>query len=836
MGDLGTVLSAAQVLFAAVDSSSLKEACSIFRYKSNLEDLKRTIISIKSLLIDAGQRIKLSEFEENYIKTLDKAVYDADDLFDKFRTVAERNQLLKHRKFSVKVHKFFSSQNQVKVALQIYHGVKKVRNNLIATADDHTRFGFRVDVQPLRRTREDTHSSFYAHDIVGREDETAEIVSKLLDSNEDVAFLTIVRVGGLPGIHGLQAIMYTCGFTQCVPKVLDDIWNENALKWNKLKKILMISGKGSRILVTTRSDITARIIGNGTHNTHYLKGLSDENSWRLFKMNAFECGAPIYVDIGKRIVAKCSNLPLAIKVVGSLLCGHTIDKWHAIETNGLAGISNGKNELMSILKFSYDNLEPCSKSCFAYCSIFPKNFVINKELLMNLWDAQGYILPFDEGQSIESAREEQFVILLRRCFFYDVKKNEYGDVVSFKIHDLMHDIAQSVTKNEIHVIINSNIISNEENNNNNNNNARHIFETRDNITDDFFTKSRTRSYLRFREYNFHDVEPFPVGEMVKKWTYLRALALNRICVEVLPDSIGSSKVIFFPALEFLEIESLLKLKGWSRSWAADAFPRLSQLIIKNCPDLASFPPCSILRTLYLQGNNEALRIRTTQIIPSSSSSCYDKILDLTVEVDSVAYLKSLLVPQKPTNLIISNDHSLEKLSDVEELFRSCSSSLHTLNVEFCSKLTSLHGGLEHLVSLHSLTLGYCGELKLDDDDNGGRCIPWRPLQNLRSLSLKCLDKLEVLPYGMHYLTRLKHLHIYGCDKLSVLPEWVSCFQSLQSLRIESCRALKFLPQAMSKLKSLQELKIFQCPDLKQICQRPNGEDWPKIQHIPQIYI
>ena len=62
--------------------------------------------------------------------------------------------------------------------------------------------------------------------------------------------------------------------------------------------------------------------------------------------------------------------------------------------------------------------------------------------------AQGYIVSLDGGQCLEDTAEEFFLILLRRCLFQDVKKDQWGNITSVKMHDLMHDVAQDVQRDE----------------------------------------------------------------------------------------------------------------------------------------------------------------------------------------------------------------------------------------------------------------------------------------------------------------------------------------------------------------------------------------------------
>ena len=70
--------------------------------------------------------------------------------------------------------------------------------------------------------------------------------------------------------------------------VLDDLWNEDNNKWLLLRNLLMIGARGSRIIVTTRLESIARIIG--AVSWHALRGLPKEKAWSLFVKMAFEQG------------------------------------------------------------------------------------------------------------------------------------------------------------------------------------------------------------------------------------------------------------------------------------------------------------------------------------------------------------------------------------------------------------------------------------------------------------------------------------------------------------------------------------------------------------------
>ncbi|XP_026400528.1 putative disease resistance protein RGA3 [Papaver somniferum] len=98
------------------------------------------------------------------------------------------------------------------------------------------------------------------------------------------------------------------------------------------------------------------------------------------------------------------------------------------------------------LKLSYDNLPAHLKQCFSYCSVFPKDWKIEKETLIRLWIAEGSLQSSDEQKekSMEDIGNDYFSILLSNSFFQDFEKGEFGDIQTCKMHDLIHDLAQIV--------------------------------------------------------------------------------------------------------------------------------------------------------------------------------------------------------------------------------------------------------------------------------------------------------------------------------------------------------------------------------------------------------
>ncbi|XP_021730450.1 putative disease resistance protein RGA4 [Chenopodium quinoa] len=427
--DVGTVMSAAQSLFTALQCSELKMICSIFGYKSQLDDLQRTVFKIKAVLRDTEAKQELSDQDQLYIEDLKDAVYEADDLIDEFVTLAEVKKLTEGEKKASLLPDF----RWLEVAYKVSRGVKKFRKRL----DDIASYN--------RKKRK----------------------------NWELA----------PGL------------------VLDDVWTENRGQWRTLAGFLMGGRKGSWVVVTTRSQETAREIGDG--QKYELQGLSERNSQCLLERMASGSNhsnlPQDLVEIGREIVKGCASVPLAIRVAGSLLYGQDKSRWLSFLKTGQSNIRESQNDIMPILKLSYHHLESSLKSCFSYCALFPKNFVIEKQMLTSLWMAQGYI---------------------------DVVQDKYGNIISCKIHDLMHDIAQKVAEKEMCVM---NTVYGKVDTK-----ARHL-STRE-FARYSFTKARIRSYLHVGSGIIAKADKFSVDSLLTKSTRLRALDLKCSGIKSLPST------------------------------------------------------------------------------------------------------------------------------------------------------------------------------------------------------------------------------------------------------------------------------------------------------------
>ena len=84
-------------------------------------------------------------------------------------------------------------------------------------------------------------------------------------------------------------------------------------------------------------------------------------------------------------------------------------------------------------------------------------------------------------------------------------------------------------------------------------------------------------------------------------------------------------------------------------------------------------------------------------------------------------------------------------------------------------------------------------------------------------------------------------YLYDWEEWNEIEEEEDCIRKftimpcLQNLKIDSCRGLKLLLNSL-RTTPLQKLEILSCPILKECCKRGTGKEWPKISHIPNIWI
>ncbi|XP_062020673.1 disease resistance protein RUN1-like [Rosa rugosa] len=126
-------------------------------------------------------------------------------------------------------------------------------------------------------------------------------------------------------------------------------------------------GSGSRVLITTRNEHL--LIEHGVERRLKVEELNDDDSLQLFSWKAFKRGYPEedFLGLSISVINYAKGLPLALKVLGSLLCGRDPSEWNSA-LRKLGRVCN--LEIFDILKISYDGLDSEEKKIFLDIACF----------------------------------------------------------------------------------------------------------------------------------------------------------------------------------------------------------------------------------------------------------------------------------------------------------------------------------------------------------------------------------------------------------------------------------------------------------------------------------
>ncbi|XP_042487186.1 putative disease resistance protein RGA4 [Macadamia integrifolia] len=362
--------------------------------------------------------------------------------------------------------------------------------------------------------------------------------------------------------------------------VLDDVWNEDHMQWDPLKFSLKYGSHGSRIIVTTRNERVANMMGS-TY-VHRLGIMSEEACWSLLRHYAFvgrqEEACEKLKEIGIELAKKCNGLPLSAKTLGSLLCfKESKQDWQNVLENDLWKIiSTVDKPILPALLLSYNDLPSHLKQCFAYCSLTPKGYTINKASTIAAWMAQGFLSDSlaTSGRDLIRVGDEYFNNLVMRSFFQkDVTKSR-GKYQIFGMHDVVYDFAKSLVKNECFTLIVKDTNAQEFNFSK----ARHLFLS---IEETQMVPSFIYKAKKLRTLVIHGQIPSVSSELFLHLTCLRTLVLSETNIEELPNEIEK--------LLHLRYLSLIRTRFRELPKTVTSLYNLQVLHLSRCSNLCKLP-------------------------------------------------------------------------------------------------------------------------------------------------------------------------------------------------------------------------------------------------------
>ena len=151
-------------------------------------------------------------------------------------------------------------------------------------------------------------------------------------------------------------------------------------------------------------------------------------------------------DIGMSIIAECDGLPLAVKVIGGLLCQKNIRRsdWTKVLNDSTWPVSQMPEELNYAVYLSYQDLNPELQSCFLHYALLPKNTVFWYDRIVAMWISEGFV--HGNSQDLEVLGKEYYDQLIARNLLEPDPR--YVDHGVCNMHDIVRSFAQYLTRDE----------------------------------------------------------------------------------------------------------------------------------------------------------------------------------------------------------------------------------------------------------------------------------------------------------------------------------------------------------------------------------------------------
>ncbi|XP_061345849.1 disease resistance-like protein DSC1 [Gastrolobium bilobum] len=555
--------------------------------------------------------------------------------------------------------------------------------------------------------------------------------------------------------------------------VLDDVSDSKQIEYLVGEKDWL--GPGSRIIVTTRSK---DVFNRGVDGVYQMMELNSDEALKLFCLNAFQQDHPTreYRHLSERAVNYAKGIPLALKVLGSLLHSKPPREWERV-LDKLKKIPRA--EIYGVLGLSYEGLDHEEQNIFldiaccfkgeTKCRItsildgcgFSTDVGIrclqDKSLITVSKDNKVQMHDLIQEMGWQIVREESLKEPGKRSRLWDPKE----------IFDVLKN--NRGTESIESIVLDMSLI-------------KHVT-----LNPQTFHRMHKQRILKFYMPSFDERSKVHISRglecMPDELTYLR---WDCFPLKSLPPSFCAEKLVE------LDLKHSLIEKLWD---GMQDLLNLKSLYLSDCKHLIELPDFSMalkLEEVHLDGCTSLMKV------PSSILSL-DSLFALNLRgCKQLCYIQSEKQSRSLQWLTLSGCSRLEKFSVSSEKLKYM-----VLDATAIEKLPPI---FDTSLSITKLFLDNCSNLSELPDNLG-------LLSTLNKLSLRG-SNIENLPDTIKNLSQLRDLNVSNCRRLRSLPELPFFLQDLNasncvSLETVSNLGITLLQESFGRIKKTSLIRQIQ---------------------------
>ncbi|TYI84912.1 hypothetical protein E1A91_D05G400500v1 [Gossypium mustelinum] len=235
--------------------------------------------------------------------------------------------------------------------------------------------------------------------------------------------------------------------------ILDDVWDKVSLEEVGIPE--PSGSNGCKLVLTTRSEHVCKYMGCKVIK---VKPLSEEEALILFlnKVGPNIVQSQTIMPTLKLVVKEFAGLPLTIIVVAGTLKGEEdpLNWKNALRElkERIEKVEGVEAKVIERLKFSFDHLKDEKvKYCFLHCALYPEDFGIEKDEIIECWIEEGFIDDMGTRQEMKDKGRVILKKLAENCLLENIT-NKSGQPC-IKMHDAVREMALSITRmNPRHMI------------------------------------------------------------------------------------------------------------------------------------------------------------------------------------------------------------------------------------------------------------------------------------------------------------------------------------------------------------------------------------------------